>query len=106
MGGALRTVTTCNEAVPTLLAASRASAVSVCEPSATVVVSQITLYGAAVTSLPRFMPSTLNWTPTTPTLSVAVACTSNEPATVPETRFVISTTGGVVSPADANVWML
>ena len=38
-------------------------------------------YGAVVTSAPSVAPSSRNWTPTTPTLSAAVA----ETVTVPET---------------------
>src|SRR5438445_13893084 len=56
-------------------------------------------YGAAVTSAPRFAPSSLNCTPTTPTLSVALAETVTVPATVaPSAGAVIETVGGVVSP--------
>src|SRR3989475_11262940 len=55
-------------------------------------------YGAAVTSAPRFAPSSLSCTPTTPTLSVALAETVTVPATVtPAAGAVIDTVGGVVS---------
>ena len=40
-----------------------------------VVVFQDTEYGPARSSLPRFAPSSLNWTPTTATLSLAFAVT-------------------------------
>src|SRR5437870_2645708 len=56
------------------------------------------VYGAVVTSAPRLAPSSLNCTPTTPTLSVALAETVTVPATVaPATGIVIETVGGVVS---------
>src|SRR5207247_10190350 len=57
----------------TLPAASGAAAEIVCTPSETVVVSQAREYGAAVSSAPTLTPSTLNCTPATPTLSLAVA---------------------------------
>src|SRR5439155_9674857 len=59
----------------------------------------MTLYGLAVSSAPRFAPSTLNCTPTTPTLSDAVAETATAvPDTVaPAAGAVIETVGGVVS---------
>src|SRR5262245_9409317 len=57
----------------TLPVASRATAVSVCWPSGVASVDQETRYGGVVTSLPRFCPLTLNWTPTTRTLSLASA---------------------------------
>src|SRR5207245_11801146 len=79
-------------------AASRATAVKLCRPLPAVVVFQETEYGATVTSAPRFVPSSLNCTPTTPTLSVALA----ETVTAPDTEAlaagaVIDTAGGVVS---------
>jgi dienelactone hydrolase len=63
-----------------------------------VVVFHVTEYGDARSSLPRFAPSSLNCTPTTPTLSAALAVTDSDPDTVdppagPETLTV----GGVVS---------
>src|SRR5438552_7231009 len=63
-----------------------------------VVVFQETAYGAVVTSAPRLAPSSLNWTPTTPTLSVALAETVTVPATgEPAAGAVTVTDGGVVS---------
>ena len=48
--------------------------------------------------MPRLAPSSLNWTPTTPTLSVAVAATVIGPATVAAAAgAVMETAGGVVS---------
>src|SRR6266850_1977316 len=61
---------------------SRATAASVCGPAGTVVESQTTEYGAVVSSVPRFAPSTLNCTPTTPMSSLAEAVTSAGPVTV------------------------
>src|SRR5437773_1118566 len=81
-----------------LPAASRATAVSVCEPLLAVVVFQETEYGAAASSTPRLAPSSRNCTPTTPTLSEALAVTLVVPPTVaPETGEVMLTVGGVVS---------
>src|SRR5215467_12037822 len=60
---ALLTVTDTVVEVPRLPAASRAWAVRLCGPSVVVVVFQLALYGAVVTSAPRLAPSTLNWTP-------------------------------------------
>ena len=55
--GALETVTVTGEEVAVLAAASRATAVSVCAPSASVVVSQATEYGDVVSSAPICTPS-------------------------------------------------
>ena len=67
------TVTLTAAAVAKLPAASRATAVRLCTPSTTARVFQGVVYGAAVTSGPSVAPSSWNWTPTTPTLSEAVA---------------------------------
>src|SRR2546422_10345793 len=59
---------------------------------------------AASTSAPRLAPSSLNWTPTTPTLSVAVAETVIVPAMVaPADGAVSATVGGVVSGGGREV---
>ncbi len=51
-----------------------------------------------VSSAPRFAPSSLNCTPTTATLSLALAETATEPETVAAAAgVVIETDGGVVS---------
>src|SRR5205823_3916632 len=71
----LKTVTVTAPEVVLLPAASRATAVSTCEALVAVLVSQETTKGAAVTSAPRLAPSSLNCTPTTPTLSAAFALT-------------------------------
>ena len=62
--------------------------------------SHARVYGETVSSAPRFTPSSLNCTPTTPTLSLAVALTATvAPDTVdPPAGAVIATVGGVVSP--------
>src|SRR3989454_4369486 len=65
---------------------------------AAVVVSHVTEYGDVVSSAPRLPPSSWNWTPTTPTLSEAVAETVILPVTVaPEVGAVMLTVGAVVS---------
>src|SRR5205809_2699086 len=103
-GGALSTVTLTAPAVAVLPAASRTTAVRLCVPLLAVVVIQERVYGAAVTSAPRFAPSSLNCTPTTPTLSVALAETVIVPETVaPAAGAVIETVGGVVSGGAAVV---
>src|SRR5256885_11109112 len=73
-------------------------AVKLWEPLATRVVFHEREYGAAVTSAPRLAPSSLNCTPTTPTLSVALAETDIVPATeAPEAGEEMETVGGVLS---------
>src|SRR5437762_222289 len=97
-GDRLLTVTVTATAVLVLPAASRATADSVCEPLAKVVVSQEIWNGAVVTSVPKFAPSTLNCTPATPTLSEALAVTVTVAETVaPALGEVTETDGGVVS---------
>jgi hypothetical protein len=101
-GGALDTVTVTGAEVLELPAASRAIAVMVCEPLAAPVVFQETEYGALVSSAPKLMPSILNCTPTTPTLSEALAVKLVVPETVaPAAGDVTLTVGGVVSGGGA-----
>ena len=51
-----------------------------------------------MSSAPRLLPSSLNWTPSTATLSDASAVTVTGPETVaPAAGAVIDTVGGVVS---------
>jgi len=65
-----------------------------------VAVFQDTIYGEDASSLPRLAPSSLNCTPTTPTLSEAVAVTLTVPEIVaPPAGAVIDTVGAVVSAA-------
>ena len=54
----------------------------VCAPLVAPFVAQATLYGELVSSAPRLLPSSLNWTPVTPMLSVALAVTLMPPDTV------------------------
>ena len=61
---------------------------------------QATEYGAVVSSAPRSAPSSRNCTPTTPTLSDALAVTFTEPDTVaPAAGAVSATVGGTLSGA-------
>src|SRR5439155_975988 len=69
----------------------------------TVAVFQETEYGATRSSAPRLAPSSLNCTPTTPTLSAAAAETVTVFETVaPPSGALIETVGGVVSDAAAT----
>ncbi len=57
-----------------------------------------------MTSAPTFVPSTLNCTPATPTLSFAVAVSATGPATVdPAVGLVTVAVGFVVSATGASV---
>jgi len=97
-GGVLSAVPVTVAAVVRFPAASRATAVSVCDPLLVVPVFHVTEYGAVVSSAPRSAPSILNWTPTTATLSDAVAWTSHVPDTTkPEDGDDMLTVGGVES---------
>src|SRR6266853_2066750 len=101
-GGPLDTVTVTGAEVERLPAASRAIALRVCEPLLAAVVFQEIEYGALVSSAPRLAPSILNCTPTTPTLSEALAVTLVVPETVaPEAGDVTLIVGGVVSDGGA-----
>src|SRR5437773_662287 len=92
------TVTVTAAAVAVLPAASRATAVNVCDASLAVVVSHEVVYGALVVSGPRFAPSSQNWTPTTPTSSDAVAAMVVVADTVALfAGAVMLTVGGAVS---------
>src|SRR3954465_11005187 len=97
----LSTVMVTAAAVVALPAPSVAMAVSTCEPFDAVVESQVTLYGLAASTAPRFAPSSLNCTPVTATLSLAVAETATVlPVTVvPFAGAVIDTVGGATSGA-------
>src|SRR5437660_3890708 len=104
--GGLTTVTLTAE-VAVLPAASRAIAVRVCTPFLAVVLFHETAYGTVVTSAPRFAPSSLNCTPTTPTLSAALTETVIVPVTVaPATGAVMETAGGVASFTTVNTLAL
>ena len=87
-------------AVAEFPAASRAVAARECVVLVVVVESHEKLYGALVSSVPKFTPSSLNCTPTTPTLSEASADTGMVPATVaPLAGAVIETVGAIPSGA-------
>src|SRR5690606_23788360 len=99
---AFSTTTTTGADVVVLPLASRARAVSVWVPFATVVVSQDTEYGANTSSCPTGAPSTKNCTPATPTLSDASATSTMEPRSdASGCGAVIVTAGGVVSTGPA-----
>src|SRR5206468_1123308 len=103
-GRSLATVTLTAAAVAVLPAASRATALRECAPLVVVLVFHEMVYGAVVISAPRFAPSSLNCTPATPTLSVALAETVTEPDTVdPLIGAVIDTVGGVRSLATVTL---
>ena len=84
---------TTTDVVGTLPSRPVASAVIVCGPSATAVVSHCVAYGAVVSAAPTFTPSTLNWTLATPVLSVAVAAIVTVPDTLPAVGLVMLTAG-------------
>jgi hypothetical protein len=97
-GAWLSTVTVTAADVDTFPAASRATAVNACVPLDDPTLFQLTPYGELVSSNPKFTPSSLNCTPTTPTLSVAVALTATALDTVtPFDGPVNDTTGACVS---------
>src|SRR5687768_3039907 len=99
----LATVTVTGAEVVLLPAASRATAVSVCEPLVAVLVFQGMEYGAVVTSVPA-MPSTKNCTPATAMSSAALAVTVIVPETVaPEAGALMLTVGAVMSLATVTV---
>src|SRR5688500_1717242 len=99
----LLTVTVTGAEVVRLPAASRATAVSVCEPLVAVVVFQGAEYGAVVTSLPA-TPSKKNCTPVTAVSSAALAVTVIVPETVaPEAGELMLTVGAVMSLATVTV---
>ena len=94
------TVTATGAEVVTLPAASRATAVTLWVPLATVVELHDIPYGAVVSSPPTLVPSTLNCTPATPTLSAALAAKFTVPDTVaPAAGAVTDTVGAWVSGA-------
>lgn len=89
------TLTTTPLDVAALPAGSCARAVIVCWPFATVRVSQLTPYGASVSSTPTAAPSTKNCTPATARSSVASAVATIAPVRVAlAAGAVIEVTGG------------
>src|SRR3989454_2930866 len=107
-GGVVSATVTLTEAVVAILpAASRATAVRMCAPAEASAVFQLVAYGAVVTSAPRLAPSSMNCTPTTPTLSVALAEIVTVPATVaPLAGAVKQPAGGVLSIKTVTVTLL
>ena len=94
------TVTFTAEEVLVFPAASRATAVRTLAPFAVPVVFHEIEYGDELSSEPMFTPSSLNWTPETPTLSEAVAVMLTLPETAaPLAGDVRETVGRVVSGA-------
>src|SRR5688500_18936243 len=93
----LATVTVTGAEVVRLPAASRATAVSECEPLLVVVVFQGMEYGAAASSVPA-LPSTKNCTPVTAVSSAALTVTVIVPETVvPAAGEVMLTVGAAAS---------
>src|SRR5262249_61843180 len=77
---------------------TRAPADGVWAPLAGVVVPHVTAWGGVAPWTPRLPPSSLNWTPATPTLSAALADTVILPLTVaPPSGAVRAIVGGVAS---------
>ena len=67
-------------------------------------VFQVIAYGAVTSSAPNGAPSSRNCTPTTPTLSLAVALMGTAPLTVaPPIGAEMATVGAVTSPSVVNV---
>lgn len=94
----LFTVTVMLAEVVWLPAASLAVAVMEWEPFVERVVLKTVEYGETVSSVPRFVPSSLNCTPATPTLSEAEAERVTVLETIaPDAGAVRDTVGGVVS---------
>jgi hypothetical protein len=92
--GGLETVTVTEFDVHRKPRRSRATAVKVCDPVLELVVFQETEYGAVVSSAPRLVPSSLNWTPATvrEPMIVTLALTGIVPPTVePEVGDIIVT---------------
>src|SRR5262245_24334964 len=97
-GAPLSTVTGTFADVVWLVPTSRARALRVWPPFGVPVVSQLTLYGAAVSSSPRGWPSRRNCTPATPMSSDALAVTLMVPLNVePAAGAVTDTDGGLLS---------
>jgi hypothetical protein len=98
IGAVLDTVTVTLDDVLVFPAASLATAVSVWLALVTPMVFHVPEYGEVVNSEPRLAPSSLNWTPATPTLSEAVADMVTELETVePLVGRVMETVGAVMS---------
>ena len=97
-GATLETVIDTGAEVVTLPAASRATAVTLWVPLVTEDEFHDVANGDDVSSAPTLVPSTLNCTPTTPTLSAAVAANETVPDTVaPAAGDDTDTVGAAVS---------
>src|SRR5207253_2677269 len=99
----LTVIVTAGEA-PELPAASRATAVSVWAAFVAVVVVHEVEYGGVVRSPPILTPSSLNWTPTTPTLSAAVAVTVTVPVTAAAAVGAVMATVGARTSGPLSSW--
>lgn len=103
VGLLLLTVTVIVNESPAFPAASHALTNIECEPSLSVVVFRLKLYGAT-RSCAFTNPSTIRYVSVTPTLSVAVAVTVIVPTTVaPLAGLVSVTVGGVTSGVTLGV---
>src|SRR5439155_21260414 len=92
------TVTVTVVAGVVLPSTSRATAVTEWLPLVSAPVFQKISYGAATSSTPKLLPSSLNCTPAMPPASVAFAVIFSVPVTTaPADGAVMVTTGGVVS---------
>src|SRR5262245_39543431 len=107
-GGKSTALLTVTDRVAVLVfpAASRATALRVCAPLATPLVFHDTEYGEEVSSPPILLPSTLNCTPATPTLSDAVADTVTVLLTVAPLAGAENEMVGCVVSAGATLFTL
>src|SRR4051812_26938565 len=96
-GAPFATFTTTAADVVTLPAASRATAVKVCVPSAASLESHDASNGAAESSAPTCVGPSKNLTPATPTLSAAAAVIVTIPETVSLAGAVMLTAGAATS---------
>src|SRR5665213_3020613 len=103
----LLTVTVTLLLVVLRLALLVATAVKTWEPLTLLVVSQLTLYGAVVTAVPRFSPSSLYWTLVMAWVPPAVAVTAGVlPLTVALAVGVVIETVGAVGLLTVTVTLL
>src|SRR5436190_919888 len=102
-GAALATITLTGADVVVLPAASRATAVNACDPSATVVVFQLIEYGEMVSATSTCTPSTKNVTAATPLSSSALALNGTVANTVVPLPGVVTDTDGAVVSGGASM---
>src|SRR5439155_80447 len=93
----LATVTVTAADVVLFPAASRATAVNTRDPFVAPSVFHEIEYGLATSSAPSAMPSSMNWTPATPMLSLADAETVTVPVTVALAAGLVMDTDGAVT---------